>query len=264
MTVYAKIENGQFISAPYGDVDYLVEQGYKPFNEDLQARMNTNPQQVIIQGDELVDITSTADYKAKIAAKKEADFFNNFIEISIGCLRKVPKGYSSLVEAMNSALSFVNISGSLPANLWTIYPKPDFKTVDDIAKASVEELENIKGIGDVVARAIYDWFHLTENKKLIDRLKKHIKLENPDFYTRSNLAQLPLADKTFVLTGTMASMSRDEAKEKLRKLGADVSSSVSKKTYAVVAGEEAGSKLDKAEELGVTVLTEEEFLKLLA
>jgi DNA ligase (NAD+) len=131
-----------------------------------------------------------------------------------------------------------------------------------VAAASIEELEGIKGIGDVVARAIYDWFHLTENKKLIERLKKHIKIENPDFSARRNLAELPLAGKTFVLTGTMASMTRDEAKEKLRKLGADVSSSVSKKTYAVVAGEEAGSKLDKAEELGVKVMTEKEFLKL--
>jgi DNA ligase (NAD+) len=138
-----------------------------------------------------------------------------------------------------------------------------FKTVDAIAEASIESLEGIKGIGDVVARAIYDWFRLTENKKLIDRLKKHIRIENPDFSARRNLAELPLAGKTFVLTGTMASMSRDEAKEKLRKLGADVSSSVSKKTYAVVAGEEAGSKLDKAEELGVKVLTEQQFLNLI-
>jgi DNA ligase (NAD+) len=137
-----------------------------------------------------------------------------------------------------------------------------FKTIDDIANASIESLENIKGIGDVVARAIYDWFHLSDNKKLIERLKKHIKIENPDFAIGQKLDTLPLAGKTFVLTGTMASMSRDEAKEKLRKLGADVSSSVSKKTYAVVAGEEAGSKLEKAEELGVTVLNEEEFLKL--
>jgi DNA ligase (NAD+) len=139
-----------------------------------------------------------------------------------------------------------------------------FKTIDDLADTNIEKLEGIKGIGDVVARAIYDWFHLNENKKLVERLKKHIKIENPDFAIGQKLDSLPLAGKTFVLTGTMESMSRDEAKEKLRKLGADVSSSVSKKTYAVVAGEEAGSKLDKAQELGVTVLNEEEFLKLLA
>lgn len=139
-----------------------------------------------------------------------------------------------------------------------------FKTIDAIAGAKIEALEDIKGIGDVVARALYDWFHVTGNKKLIERLRKYIKIENPDYLTKSKLESLPLAGKTFVLTGTMASMTRDEAKERLRKLGADVSSSVSKKTYAVVAGQEAGSKLDKAEELGVTVLSEEQFLKMVA
>ena len=102
-----------------------------------------------------------------------------------------------------------------------------------------------------------------ENKKLIERLTKLLTIKNPDFASRSNLAEKPLAGKTFVLTGSMASMSREEAKEKLRQLGADVSGSVSKKTDYVVAGAEAGSKLDKAQELGVTVLSEEEFLKLI-
>jgi DNA ligase (NAD+) len=138
----------------------------------------------------------------------------------------------------------------------------NFKTIDDIAKAKIEEFESINGIGDVVGRSIYDWFHLADNKKLIERLKKHLKLTNPDFVSKAAQASLPLAGKTFVLTGTLSSMDRDEAKSALRKLGADVSSSVSKNTYAVVAGEEAGSKLEKAEELGVKVISEKEFLKL--
>jgi DNA ligase (NAD+) len=139
----------------------------------------------------------------------------------------------------------------------------NFKTIDAIADAPIEKFEAIKGIGDVVARAIYDWFHLKENIKLVERLKKVLHIVN-DTAPASAVKNLPLAGKTFVLTGTMQAMGRDEAKEALRKLGADVSSSVSKKTYAVVAGEEAGSKLDKAEELGVTVLSEEEFLKLIS
>ncbi len=151
-----------------------------------------------------------------------------------------------------------------------------YKTIDDVMSAKEDELQTINGIGDVVAREIVQWFALTDNKHLVMRLKKVLQIKNPDYeYPRVTLgedaaaserntrSQKPLFGKTFVLTGTMASMSRDEAKEKLRKLGADVSSSVSQKTYAVVAGEEAGSKLDKAIELGVTVLTEQDFLALL-
>ena len=139
----------------------------------------------------------------------------------------------------------------------------NFKTVDAIASGAIEDFEKIKGIGDVVGRSIYDWFNLKEHNKLIERLKKHLKIINPEFTLGQKRQALPLAGKTFVLTGTMASMSRDEAKAKIRTLGGDVSSSVSKNTSYVVAGEEAGSKLDKAEELGVQVLSEAEFLKLL-
>ena len=138
-----------------------------------------------------------------------------------------------------------------------------FETIDNIAKAKEVDLQAISGIGDVVAREIVSWFTLVENKELIQRLKKLISIENVEFISRLNLDNLPLAGKTFVLTGTMESMSRDEAKEKIRALGGDVSSSVSKKSSYVVAGAEAGSKLDKAQELGVDVLSEQEFLKLL-
>ena len=138
-----------------------------------------------------------------------------------------------------------------------------FETIDDIAKAKEVDLQAISGIGDVVAREIVSWLTLVENKELIQRLKKLISIENVELISRLNLDNLPLAGKTFVLTGTMESMSRDEAKEKIRALGGDVSSSVSKKTSYVVAGAEAGSKLDKAQELGVDVLSEQEFLKLL-
>lgn len=138
-----------------------------------------------------------------------------------------------------------------------------FETLDDIAKAKEVDLQAINGIGDVVAREIVTWFALTDNKELLKRLKKVIYIENSEFASRRGLDTLPLAGKTFVLTGTMDSMSRDEAKEKIRALGGDVSSSVSKKTSYVVAGAEAGSKLDKAQELGVQVLTEQEFFTLL-
>ncbi len=138
----------------------------------------------------------------------------------------------------------------------------NFKTIDDITAAQAEELENIDGIGPIVAQALVEWFGEKENKELIKKLKKVLVIKNPDFSTRSNLVELPLAGKTFVLTGTMEGMSRDEAKAKIRAQGGDVSSSVSAKTDYVVAGDDAGSKLDKAKELDVKIITEEEFLKL--
>lgn len=137
-----------------------------------------------------------------------------------------------------------------------------YRTLGELAAAREEELAAIHGIGSVVAQAVHEWFASAANQKLLARLEQTLVITN-DAATQAAGAALPLAGKTFVLTGTMAAMSRDEAKEALRARGASVSSSVSKKTNYVVAGEEAGSKLDKAEELGVEVLSEAEFLKLL-
>ncbi len=138
-----------------------------------------------------------------------------------------------------------------------------FETLDAIARASESELTAIDGIGGIVAHAVVEWFALEENKALLSRLAAVVHIENPDHASSPALSAKPLAGKVFVLTGTLQSMSRDEAKEKLRALGASVSSSVSKKTFAVVAGENPGSKLTDAESLGVTVLSEEEFARLL-
>lgn len=148
-----------------------------------------------------------------------------------------------------------------------------YKSISLLAQASEAELEAINGIGPIVAKCIYEWFHEKpaspkkssqggENKKLVERLKKVLHIENPDYALRAGAKKLPFLGKVFVLTGTMEHMDRDQAKEALRKLGASVSSSVSKNTYAVVAGEAPGSKLDKARELGVKILTEQQFLGL--
>lgn len=135
----------------------------------------------------------------------------------------------------------------------------EFKTIDELAKQPAERLSAINGIGEVVGEAIVEWFRLERHQTLVERLKKvlHIVSEKESGHAKV------LAGKTFVLTGGLSSMTRDEAKEKIRALGGDVSSSVSKKTSFVVAGDEAGSKLDKAQELGVKVLTEEEFVRML-
>ena len=135
-----------------------------------------------------------------------------------------------------------------------------FRTIDALGGVSEEELNAVDGVGDILAKSVYEWFRDKENKALIARLQKVLTIQSPP---KENTKALPLAGKTYVLTGTLETMSRDEAKAKLRALGADVASSVSKKTTAVVAGAEAGSKLDKARELEVLVLSEEDFTKLI-
>ncbi len=134
-----------------------------------------------------------------------------------------------------------------------------FGTIEKVRRASLEELVAIDGIGEVVAQSVFDWFRRTEKVAILDRLLEHVRVQK-DAAPATNGR---LAGKAFVITGTLASMSREEAEEKIRALGGTASSSVSKKTSYLVAGESAGSKLDKARQLGVQVLNEAELLALL-
>ena len=136
-----------------------------------------------------------------------------------------------------------------------------FGTLDAIMGANQDELEAVKDVGPVVAESIAHFFHEPHNRKVIHKLQK-AGLHWPDIKVKA-AEKLPLAGKTFVITGTLTSMSRDEAKDKLVQLGAKVSGSVSKKTDYVIVGESPGSKATKAEELGVEMLDEQAFLKLL-
>lgn len=133
------------------------------------------------------------------------------------------------------------------------------RSLDALMKASVEELNAIDGMGDIMAQAVYDWFHDKENLKMLARLRKLITIRQ----AHGKQSNQPLKGKTYVITGTLESMSRDEAKEKLRRLGAHIAESVSKNTTAVIAGENAGSKLDKAKALGISVLSDADLQKLL-
>lgn len=135
-----------------------------------------------------------------------------------------------------------------------------FGTAERFSEASLEELKDIEGVGPVVALSIESWFKDKENKKLFTRLMRLVRIQGVQKKDSSSAA---FSGKTFVLTGSLENMSRDEAKDKIRALGGKVSSSVSKNTDYVVAGAEPGEKLEKAEELGVKVLGEKEFAKLL-
>lgn len=134
-----------------------------------------------------------------------------------------------------------------------------FGTIEKLHRATRDQLLAIDGVGDIVADSVVKWFGSKENTKMLDRLLTHIQLERPSKMHGSQ----PLKGKTFVFTGALKGMSREEAGERVRKLGASVSSSVSKKTSYVVSGDSSGSKLEKAQELGVAVLTEKQFMKLL-
>lgn len=132
-----------------------------------------------------------------------------------------------------------------------------FGTLKAVTAAKESNFERIDGVGDTVARSLYLWFKDTDNKRLIKNLLKHVSIEKISQKGMSN----KLDGKTFVITGTLDHLSRDEAKEKVRIHGGVVSNSVSTKTDFVVAGKNPGSKFDKAQELGVTILDEKAFLK---
>jgi DNA ligase (NAD+) len=137
-----------------------------------------------------------------------------------------------------------------------------FGALEALMAADEERLRQIPDIGPVVAAQIRAFFAEAHNREIIDRLR-HAGVHWPNAAPKTEAVDRPLADKTFVLTGALASMSRDQAKTRLQALGARVSGSVSAKTSYVVAGADPGSKLAKARALGVTVLTEPEWLKLL-
>ena len=136
-----------------------------------------------------------------------------------------------------------------------------FGTPERFAKVTLSELEKLNGVGPVVAHSITGWFADKENKKLFERLLKHVHIA-PVQHRVLNRG-LPLAGKSFVLTGTFEGMSREKAKEKIRELGGEVRESVSKNTDYVVAGANPGEKLKKAEELGIKILSEKEFSDML-
>ncbi len=125
-----------------------------------------------------------------------------------------------------------------------------------------EDLEKVKDIGPLVASNIYNWFRNKRNTAFLEKLDKAgIKIEK--LRKPMALSAQKLMGKKFVLTGTLQSLTREQAKEKIRALEGDISGSVSKKTDFVVVGENPGSKLEKAKKLGIKTLTEEEFLKML-
>ena len=137
-----------------------------------------------------------------------------------------------------------------------------FHSLDNLTAADVETIDSVPGIGSIQAQSVHDFLHTPENLAVIDKFRAAgVRLVDDD--AGDGPANGPLAGKNVVLTGRLANMTRTEAEAALRRSGANVAGSVSKKTSAVFAGEDAGSKAERARELGVPVLGEEQLLEIL-
>jgi DNA ligase (NAD+) len=134
-----------------------------------------------------------------------------------------------------------------------------FGSMEALERASLEELQNVNEVGPRIAESIAEFFSIAANRKLVERLGA----AGLAFKGQKKERDTKFAGKTFVLTGTLAKYTRDQAKKMIEDAGGRVSGSVSKKTDYVVAGADAGSKLDKAKDLAVTVIDEDELDKLL-
>jgi len=135
-----------------------------------------------------------------------------------------------------------------------------FGNLEKIKNAKLQDFEEILDIGPVVAKSIFEWFSDKENLKYLEKLEKKIKITNPVIRPG---ALAKFKNLTFVLTGSLENMTRDNARAKIREFGGNVSESVSKNTDYVIVGQEAGSKAEKAKKLGVKILSEKQFLEIL-
>lgn len=194
-------------------------------------------------------ITSVADLYA--LSENKLLQLDNFKEKSVNnLLSAIEKSKSNSLDRLVFGLGIRNI-GQASAKLLC----DKFGDLDNIMNASAEQISEIDGFGGVMAQSVYNAFHEEHMIELIQRLKvcgintKYEKIQIDDRF----------AGKTFVLTGTLPTLKRSEAKALIEKYGGKASGSVSKKTDYVLAGEEAGSKLDKAQQLGIKIITEEQF-----
>ena len=157
------------------------------------------------------------------------------------------------LERFITALSIDHVGEETARDLAT-----HFGTIEALQHASVDDMQSVDGVGDIVAESVYSWMNNSQNKKLLDSLLQEVRVSKIE--KRSG----QLSGKTFVLTGTLESLSRDEAAERIRLRGGKVVSSVSKNTDYVVAGDRPGSKYEKAQDIGVPVLDEKAFIGLVS
>ncbi|MEQ5725991.1 NAD-dependent DNA ligase LigA [Providencia rettgeri] len=216
-------------------------------------------------GDKIIDQLVEKEY-----VKTPADLYQLSAGILTGLDRMGPKSAQNLVDALNKskqttlarfiyALGIREVGEATAANLAAHYT-----TLEAVMAADEESLKTVQDIGHVVAKHVVNFFREPHNQAVIEDLLTKASIHWPEVkVVNSAEIESPFAGKTVVLTGSMSVLTRDEAKDKLVALGAKVSGSVSKKTDLVIAGEAAGSKLAKANELGIRVIDENELVRLL-
>jgi len=201
-------------------------------------------------------IKDQADIFKLYIHKSELEKMNGFGEKSINnLLDAIDKSRNIDLSKLIYSLGIPEVGEATSRNLAV-----SFLTFEAVKNASFEQLIGIEDIGSKVAANIITFFKSKDMNHIIDKLLPELSINKLDVLSR---AEMPLKDISIVLTGKLAMFSRDEIKENLISMGAKVSSSVSKNTNLVIAGDKAGSKLKKANELGINILTEEEYLDFL-
>ncbi|MCI2779927.1 NAD-dependent DNA ligase LigA [Clostridium perfringens] len=199
---------------------------------------------------EKLDIRDISDlYKLEYEKLLDLDKFGP--KKAQNLLDAIEKSKDCTLEAFLYSLGIPNVGVKTAKDL-----VKRFESLENLEKATFEELVSVQDVGDIVARSIIEFFKEERTLKVINEL---LSLGVNPHYEKKEFLESPFMGKTVVVTGTLENYSRTSIKEKLESLGAKVSGSVSKKTDFVIAGEAAGSKYDKAKSLGVTILSEEEF-----
>lgn len=175
--------------------------------------------------------------------------------------RSIQNLLASIAGAKKVALDRLLTALSIPfvGSSGAIALADHFGTLDKVIEASLDELMSIEGIGPKVAASIVAFFSKHENREEIRRMQEL----GVQVLSKQSDKEAPLQGKVFVLTGTLQQMTRTQAEERIRSLGGKVSSSVSKSTYAVIAGSEAGGKLKKAQDLGLSIWNESKLSRIL-
>ncbi|XZH19537.1 NAD-dependent DNA ligase LigA [Clostridium perfringens] len=199
---------------------------------------------------EKLDIRDISDlYKLEYEKLLDLDKFGP--KKAQNLLDAIEKSKDCTLEAFLYSLGIPNVGVKTAKDL-----VKRFESLENLEKATFEELVSVQDVGDIVARSIIEFFKEERTLKVINEL---LSLGVNPHYEKKEVLESPFMGKTVVVTGTLENYSRTSIKEKLESLGAKVSGSVSKKTDFVIAGEAAGSKYDKAKSLGVTILSEDEF-----